>query len=47
MKYIGVAFIYMSFFGLIGATVYITESAWPLLALLFTPSWKSTNEDKD
>lgn len=40
MKYIGVALIYVAFFALVGWCCYITKSAWPLLALFLTPSFK-------
>ncbi|UCG54236.1 MAG: hypothetical protein JSV32_06495 [Dehalococcoidia bacterium] len=35
---ISVALIYIAFAALIGFAVYITQSAIPLLALIFTPS---------
>lgn len=38
MKYIGIAIIYTSFFSLIGIVCYITQSAYPLGALLLTPN---------
>ena len=37
-KYLAIALTYIAFFGLIGAAVYFTDSGWPLLALVFTPS---------
>jgi hypothetical protein len=38
MKYLAIAIMYVAFFGLIGFTVYFTNSALPLFALLLTPS---------
>jgi len=38
MRHLSYALIYMAFFGLIATAVYITNSAWPLWALLLTPS---------
>ena len=35
-----VSLVFLGFFALIGLTVYLTESAWPLLALLLTPEYK-------
>jgi hypothetical protein len=45
MKHLSIALVYISFFGLIGVACYITKSAWPLWALLLTPTYKMTNED--
>jgi len=41
MKYLAVALMYLGFFGLIALAVYWSGTAWALLALTFTPSWKS------
>jgi hypothetical protein len=38
------ALIYLGFFGVIGFTIYITKSAYPLWALLLTPTMKQDNE---
>ena len=40
---LAVALIYLGFFGLIGAAVYITGSATPLWALLLAPRWRQTS----
>jgi hypothetical protein len=40
MKYLGVSLIYLGFFGLIGTTIYFTQNANCLWALLLTPSLK-------
>lgn len=37
MRYIGIALIYLGFFGLIGYAAYITKSPNVLWALLLTP----------
>jgi hypothetical protein len=47
MKYLAVALIYASFFGLIGSTCYFTKSAMPLWALLLTPDLKMYNKKED
>ena len=44
-KYFAIALIYIAFFGVIGAAIYITKSATPLWALLLTPSIKTKNND--
>ena len=41
MKYLGFSLIYLGFFALIGTTVYFTQSAMCLWALLLTPSLKT------
>jgi hypothetical protein len=41
MKFIGIALIYVAFYSLIGVTCYFTKSAWPLLALILSPSFES------
>ena len=41
MKYLGISFIYLGFFALIGTAVYFTQSAMCLWALLLTPSLKT------
>jgi hypothetical protein len=41
MKMFSVALVYLGFFSLIGFAVYLTKSAWPMWALLLTPSYKS------
>lgn len=45
MRYVGFSMLYVSFFGLIGCAVYITESATPLWALLLTPSVSFKSDD--
>jgi|TARA_R110000822_G_scaffold51292_3_gene133435 hypothetical protein len=40
-----IALIYIGFFTLIGFAVCYTESAWALLALIFTPVYKSKNDE--
>lgn len=40
MKWIGIALIYIAFFALIGTACYCSDSAWPLLVLVFTPEFK-------
>lgn len=44
MKNLSIALIYISFFALVGGAVYLTESAWCLWALIFTPTTSSINE---
>lgn len=39
--------LYLGFFGLIGLTVWVTGSAWPLLALVFTPGYKSGKSEDE
>lgn len=39
LKWIGVALIYLGFFGLIGFACWFLESGWPLLALILTPNY--------
>jgi hypothetical protein len=41
MKYLGISLIYLGFFGLIGAALYITQNANCLWALILTPNLKS------
>ena len=41
MKMFSVALVYLGFFSLIGFAVYLTKSAWPLWALLLTPSYST------
>lgn len=36
IEWLGIVLIYLGFFGLIGGTVFVTESAVPLWALLLT-----------
>lgn len=43
MKAFATAIVYLGFFGLIGATVYMTGSAWCLWALLLMPSSSDTD----
>lgn len=38
MKCVTFILFYGCFFGLIGASVWFTKSAWPLIALIITPS---------
>lgn len=44
MKHFAAALIYIGFFALIGFAVFYVKSAWPLWALLLTPSVESTTE---
>lgn len=46
-NWFAIALIYIAFFGLIGVTVWITQSAMPLLALLFTPSVNNRINDNE
>ena len=46
-NYFAIALIYIAFFGVIGAAIYITKSATPLWALLLTPSIKTKSDDKE
>jgi hypothetical protein len=39
--------VYVAFFGLIGFALYTLHSAWPLLALIATPSYESKNNNKN
>lgn len=41
MSNLAIAAIYVSFFSLIALAVYWTETAYPLWALLLTPSFKT------
>jgi hypothetical protein len=43
MKYLGISFIYLGFFALIGSAVYFTQSAMCLWGLLLTPSLNIKN----
>ncbi len=43
MKYFFLALVYVAFYSAIAVSVYITESAVPLWALLLTPSYKPTS----
>jgi hypothetical protein len=40
LHWIAIALIFISFFGLIGWTIYLTNSAIPLWSLLLTPKIK-------
>lgn len=44
MKNIGIALIYVAFFSLIGFSLWVTKSIWVLLALIFTPEYRSNKE---
>jgi len=44
MKMFSVALVYLGFFSLIGFAVYLTKSAWPMWALLLTPSSSMSTE---
>jgi len=46
MKY-SVSIVYVAFFSLIGFAIYYTHSAYPLFALLLTPSYNAKNEDEN
>lgn len=46
MKNLNVGLIYVAFYSAIGIACYITQSGWPLLAMIFTPSWESKSDDK-
>jgi len=47
MKHLAVSLVFVAFFSLIGAVCYLTESAWPLWALILTPHWESRSDDND
>lgn len=47
MEELAAALIYLGFFALIGFAVWLTTSAWPLWALLLTPTIRTTNCDCD
>lgn len=47
MKYLMASVVCASFFSLIGFAVWFTDSAYPLWALLLTPSFKSEEEDSE
>jgi hypothetical protein len=51
MKYFSYALISIAFYGLIGATIYFTNSLIPLLGLFFTPSsiteFSNSNDTED
>ena len=42
-----VSLVYLGFFMLIGFAIYITQSSWCLLGLVFTPSYQSGGNKKD
>lgn len=44
MKNIGIALIYVAFFSLIGFSLWVTKSVWVLLALIFTPEYRSKKD---
>jgi hypothetical protein len=44
---ISVVLVYLGFYGLIGFCCLITKSAWPLWALLLTPSLRSGDDAKE
>lgn len=37
---LAVSLMYLGFFGCIAVACWVTQSAWPLLALILTPSWR-------
>jgi len=41
MKYLCIGLIYFSFFGCIAVACWVTVSAWPLIGLVFCPTYKS------
>jgi hypothetical protein len=41
MKMFSISLVFLGYFGLIGFAVYLTNSAWPLLALLLSPSFRT------
>lgn len=45
MKY--AVFLYVAFYAMIGVACWATQSAWPLCALIFTPSYGSKGDKKD
>jgi hypothetical protein len=45
MKHLSIALIYIAFFSLIGFACYFTKSGWPLWALVFTQTYKHSEED--
>ena len=38
---------YLSFYGLIGLTIWFTKNPWVLLALVFTPSYHFNDNKED
>jgi len=42
MRYFWIAIIYMSVCGVVGFSVWVTESPWPLLGLFFIPDYKES-----
>lgn len=40
-EYLMTTCVYVAFYGMIAASVWWTKSAWPLLALVFSPSIKT------
>ena len=44
---IAVVLIYAAFCSVIGTACYVTKSAWPLFAFIFTPTITSTNDKKE
>ena len=47
MQFLIPALVYPSFFGLIGYVCFLTGSPWPLLALVFMPSWRQDKDKND
>jgi hypothetical protein len=45
MKYVGIGLMYAAFYSAIGVACWITKSGCPLVALIFTPSFKSKSSD--
>lgn len=47
MKYFAISLIYVAFCALIGFAIWSTGTAWPLFALILTPSvtWKEGDKD--
>jgi len=42
-----VALIYLGFFGLVGAAIWMTGTAWPLWALILMPTIKTRQDSND
>jgi hypothetical protein len=45
MKHFSISLIYIAFFALIGFACYFTSSGLPLWALIFTPTYKNTDNE--
>ena len=47
MHYLWTALVYVGFYGMIAVAIYVTQSAWPLLALICSPKVEFNAENKN